>query len=87
MKVTYKEKEIEVEKPIKIEELLKEEIKNSKYQVVGCIFNNEYQNLEYEVKKDGKVELIDTFSKEGMKIYARTLVYIMGKAFEKQKKN
>ena len=83
MKVTYKEKEIEVEKPIKIEELLKEEIKNSKYQVVGCIFNNEYQNLEYEVKKDGKVELIDTFSKEGMKIYARTLVYIMGKAFEK----
>ena len=83
MKVTYKGKDIEVEKPIKIEELLKEEIKNSKYQVVGCIFNNEYQNLEYEVKKDGKVELIDTFSKEGMKIYVRTLVYIMGKAFEK----
>ena len=51
--------------------------------MVGCIFNNEYQNLEYEVKNDGKVELIDTFSKEGMKIYVRTLVYIMGKAFEK----
>ena len=83
MKITYKGKELEVQEPIKIEELLKEEIENSKYKVVGCIFNNEYQNLEYEIKNDGKVDLIDTFSKEGMKIYVRTLVYIMGKAFEK----
>jgi len=81
MKITYKGKELEVQEPIKIEELLKKEIDNSK--VVGCIFNNEYQNLEYEIKNDGKVDLIDTFSKEGMKIYVRTLVYIMGKAFEK----
>ena len=83
MKITYKGKELEVKNPIKVEELLKEEIENSKYKVVGCIFNNEYQNLEYEVKNDGNIELIDTFSKEGMKIYIRTLVYIMGKAFEK----
>ena len=83
MKITYKGKELEVQEPIKIEELLKKEIDNSKYKVVGCIFNNEYQNLEYEIKNDGKVDLIDTFSKEGMKIYVRTLVYIMGKAFEK----
>ena len=83
MKITYKGKELEVQEPIKIEELLKEEIENSKYKVVGCIFNNEYQNLEYEIKNHGKVDLIDTFSKEGMKIYVRTLVYIMGKAFEK----
>ena len=40
MKITYKGKEIEVKEPIKIEELFKEEIKNSKYKVVGCIFNN-----------------------------------------------
>ncbi len=83
MRVTYHNKEINLENPIRVEDLLKEEIKNSEYQVVGCIFNNEYQNLEYEIKTDGKLELIDTFSKEGMKIYARTLIYIMGKAFEK----
>ena len=46
MKITYKGKELEVQEPIKIEELLKKEIDNSKYKVVGCIFNNEYQNLE-----------------------------------------
>ena len=83
MKITYKGKELEVQEPIKVEELLKKEIDNSKYKVVGCIFNNEYQNLEYEIKNDGKVDSIDTFSKEGMKIYVRTLVYIMGKAYEK----
>ena len=83
MKITYNEKEIEVEKSVTVEELLKEEIKNSKNNVVGCKFNNEYQNLGFEIKEDGKIELIDVGSKEGMKIYIRTLVYIMGKAFEK----
>ena len=83
MKITYNEKEIEVEKSVTVEELLKEEIQNSKNNVVGCKFNNEYQNLGFEIKEDGKIELIDVGSKEGMKIYIRTLVYIMGKAFEK----
>jgi len=32
-------------------------------------------------ESDGKIELIDINSKEGMKIYRRTLTYIMGKAF------
>lgn len=83
MRVTYKMKEIEINDNIKVEDLLKEEICRSKYQVVGCIFNNEYQNLSYEITEDGNLELIDISSKEGMKIYVRTLVYIMGKAFEK----
>ena len=83
MKVTYKMKEIEINDNIKVEDLLKEKICKSKYQVVGCIFNNEYQNLSYEITEDGNLELIDISSKEGMKIYVRTFVYIMGKAFEK----
>ena len=40
-------------------------------------------NLNYKIATDGKVELIDISSKEGMKIYRRTLIYILGKAFEK----
>lgn len=83
MKIIYETKEYDLQKPTTVQELLKQEIQSSKYKVVGCIFNNEYQNLEYEIQTDGKLELIDTFSKEGMKIYVRTLVYIMGKAFEK----
>ena len=83
MEITYKNKEIELEKNITVMELLKEDIKNNKNTVVACKFNNEYQNLGFEIKKSGKLELIDVSSKEGMKVYIRTLVYIMGKAFEK----
>lgn len=82
MKITYNGKEYQVEKPIKVQDLLKEEIQKSLYKVVGCILNHEYQNLAYEIQTDGTIELIHTNSKEGMKIYARTLIYIMGKAFE-----
>ena len=65
----------------KISELLKEKIEKSEYPVVGAKYNNEYKNLDDVVSSEGKIELIDINSKEGMKIYRRTLTYIMGKAF------
>lgn len=83
MQVIYKNKKIEINEKITISELLKEEIENNKYEVVGCVYNNEYKNLETEIKEDAKIKLLDISSKEGIKIYIRTLVYIMGKAFEK----
>ena len=70
-----------MEKNIKISELLKEQIENSEYPVVGAIVNNEYKSLDAEVTGDEKIELIDINSKEGMKVYRRTLTYIMGNAF------
>lgn len=82
MKVTFKDKNIEIKENTKVSELFKDEIKNSKFEVVACKYNNEYMNLETEIQDDVKIELIDTSSKEGMKVYVRTLVYIMGKAFE-----
>lgn len=84
MKVIYKDKELEVNEKIKISELMKEEIESSEYTVVGAKFNNEYRNLDFEISADGNVELIDISQKEGMNIYRRTLVYIMGKAFEEK---
>ena len=83
MKIQYKDKEIEVQEGKTIQEVLSEEIRASEYAVVGAIFNNEYENLNYEIHEDGKVELIDISSKEGSKIYRRTMVYILAKAFEK----
>ena len=82
MKIQYKDKVMEFDKPMTINELLKEEIENSEYIVVAAVFNNEYKNLESIIAEDGKIELIDISSKEGMKVYRRTLVYIVGKAFE-----
>lgn len=83
MKVTFKEKEIEIEKGQKISEILRDEIEKNEYTVIGAKFNNEYKNLDYEIQEEGKVDLIDISEKEGMNIYRRTLIYIMGKAVEK----
>lgn len=82
MKIKYNGKTKEIEKNLKVSEALREEIENNPNQVVACTYNNMYQNLETEVEDGAKIELIDTSSKEGMKVYVRTLVYIMGKAFE-----
>ena len=82
MKIQYKDKVMELDKPMTISELLKEDIENSEYTVVAAVFNNEYKNLESMIEEDGEIELIDISSKEGMKVYRRTLVYIVGKAFE-----
>lgn len=82
MNINYEGKKIKVNYGDTVANVLKEEIKKSKYQVIECRYNNEYKNLETEITDDAKVELIDTSTKEGMKVYVRTLVFIMGKAFE-----
>ena len=82
MKVQYKDKIIERDQPTKISDLLKEEIKNSEHTVLAATLDNEYRNLDYYVKHDAKIDLIDTTSNEGMKVYRRTLLYVVGKAFE-----
>lgn len=83
MKIQYKEEVIELQEEKTIQELFSKEIEESKYAIVGATFNNEYKNLDYKIKKDGKVELIDISSKQGAKIYRTTLIYILAKAFEK----
>lgn len=82
MKIQYQEKTIKVPEKITIQELLKEEIESAEYPVIGAIFNNEYVNLGYEIRTDGKIKLIDIASKEGTKMYRRTIIYMLGKAVE-----
>ena len=82
MKVIYKDEEFECKKGTKISELLQKQIEKSEYTVVGAIFNNKYKFLDAKIEEDGKIELIDVSMKEGTKIYRRTLIYIMGMAFQ-----
>ena len=83
MKIQYQDKILDVKETITISELFQKEIQTSENTVIAAKFNNEYKNLEYILHKDGKVELIDVTSKEGIKVYIRTLTFIVGKAFEK----
>jgi hypothetical protein CLOSPO_00762 len=82
MNIIYQGRTKKIEKGLTVKEALKKEINENKYEVIGCLYNNDYRNLETEVEEGARIELIDISSKEGMKIYVRTIVYIMGKAFE-----
>ena len=79
MKVQYKDKEIQIEKPEKVIEVLKEECTSN---TIACICNNEIKSLNHEIKMDSKIELLDISNADGMRIYIRGLLYVMSKAFE-----
>lgn len=80
MKITYENKELEAEVGVKVIDLLKEEIQNSKTEVIACMCNNEVRSLNLELYEDSKIELIDLNSKDGMMVYIRGIMYIMDKA-------
>ena len=82
MRIQYKDKELEVQEGVTIQDLLKEEIEKSEYPVIGAIYNNQYVDLGYQMVQDGEIKLIDISSKEGSKIYRRTMIYILEKALE-----
>ena len=80
MKIQYKDKIKEEEKGTTIDKCFKKEIENSKYTVIGAIYNNEYICLNKEIDEDGEIELLDISTKEGLRAYRRTLIFIFAKA-------
>ena len=83
MKIVYNNEEKEINKGTSILEAFNEEITNSEYPVIGAMFNNEYQRLDYKLEEEGEISLISINSKEGINIYSRTLIYIMAMAFDR----
>ena len=83
MKIIYNSKEREIQEKITVCEAFKEEIEKSEIPIIGARVNNEYQRLYYELKQDGEVQLVNIATEGGMKVYRRTLIYIMAKAFDK----
>ena len=68
--------------PEKIENIFKEEIEKSKYPVVAAIYKNKYVSLETKIENANDVKdvkLIDISSKQGMRIYKRTLIFLLAK--------
>lgn len=81
--IVFNNKTLNVEKGTLVSKVLKEEIKNAQRPIIACKFNNEVKILDYDLKKNGKVELIDVSDKDGHRIYIRGLIAIVIKAFEK----
>lgn len=82
MKVVYKNIEVEIEnKNVTTIEAFKEEI-NEKENVIAGMINNEVKPLNYVLKENDNVELLDTSTRDGARIYTRGLLFIMAKAFK-----
>ena len=78
MKITFKDKIFEINEPVKVNKLLEKEITDKD---IACIVNNEVHALDYEIRQDSTVKIIDTTTKEGRDVYIRGIMYVMGKAF------
>ena len=81
MQIAYKDTFIDVKSGTRVSELFKDEINKSKNEIVACRFNNEIKGLNYKLKSGGTIELIDITTKDGMRVYQRGLIYVVGKAF------
>ena len=81
MQIAYKDTIIDAKVGTRVSELFGEEIRKSNNEIIACRFNNEIKGLNYKLKKSGTIELIDITEKDGMRVYQRGLIYIVGKAF------
>lgn len=83
MIITYDLNKKELQEKITVKDAFKEEIEQSEFPIIGAKVNNEYQRLDYELNEDSEVQLVNIATDGGMKVYRRTLIYIMAKAFDK----
>ncbi len=70
---------------MKVLEKLEKEINQARSEgrnIIACMCNNEVKSLNYDLKDKDKVELLDTSTKDGHRIYIRGILYIMTKALE-----
>ena len=82
MKITYDNREFDIEENTTIGEAFKKEIENSKLKdIIAARFNNTIESLKLQIKKDGEIEFINREDKDGRIIYIRGLLFIMSMAF------
>ena len=81
MKIIYKNIEVETNENATVNEVFKELIEEKDSNIIACKINNEVKSLNYELKENDEVELLNTTDRDGARIYTRGLLFIMAKAF------
>lgn len=80
MQINYNNTTKEVKACTKISEIFGDEIE--KKNAIAARFNNEIKGLDYQLNQGGTVSLIDISDKDGIRIYRRGLLFIIGMAIE-----
>lgn len=82
MKIYYQDKEVGLGENVKkVADMFRENIRTFPNHIIACKCNNEIKSLNYEMDEGDTVELIDITSKDGMLVYIRGALFIMGMAF------
>lgn len=84
MRITYENKDYEVQEGLTIREALKEQIEKSELQdIIAARLNNTIESLNLPLTKDhsGEIEFITRNERDGRNIYIRGLLFVMSKAF------
>lgn len=82
MKIIYKNIEVPIEENTTVLEVFKETIEE-KQHMIACTINNEVKSFNYVLKEEDEVELLDTTTRDGARIYTRGLLFIMAMAFHR----
>lgn len=82
VKVTYNGNEYKVAKNTKVIDFMKNTLKIKNDNVIACKAFYEIKSLNFELDRDTNLELIDTTTQDGSRIYVRGLTFILIKAFE-----
>lgn len=80
MKIIYKNIEVEIEKDATVLEVFKETLEE-KENTIACMVNHEVKPLNYKLKEEDEIELLDTTTRDGARIYTRGLLFVMAMAF------
>lgn len=64
----------------RLSDILKETYTDLKYPVLGALVDNEVTELAFRIIKPHKVEFIDITHRDGMRMYFRSLYYVLMKA-------
>ena len=84
MKIIYNDHEVGLTKSIKkvIDILGEESVRISPNHIIACKCNNSVKPLDYDIKDGDTVELIDLSMDDGIRVYIRGALFIMGLAFD-----
>lgn len=82
IKVKFESTEVELEEGIKLKDFINQYVQDHPYLIVAAKVNNEIKDLNYKLHEDCKLSFIDLSSEQGVRIYRKSLLFIMIKSSE-----
>ncbi len=84
IEIKIKNNDIITEYPLgtSLQEIMHDQKIETKYPIVGAMVNNELEELSYEIFKSKTIKFIDITHQDGMRMYIRSLSFMLMKAIK-----